>query len=128
MTLQELYHEASKVAFTAVYDMAVGTLCIRWRENYCDPDEAEFFGNQVKEGEVLGIAFIGVADIKTTLQDHVYLGSLESFLVTKNADDTRVAIGYVTESMSKETLAFRCSGFYVEVFAKGQIEKRRVEP
>lgn len=126
MNLGDLFRESFNVKFSAVYDMAENSFSLRWREHYEDPEEAEFFGNQVLEGQSLGLLSYGVTGFKTSIQDHVCLGKLRSLEIEKIYERIAVKLEYMHESRGTVHVSFTCLNVYLEVFRHNQVVRHTV--
>ena len=126
MNVENLYREACDVKFAAVYDMAENSFSLRWREHYEDLDEADFFGNQVLEGQSLGFLSHGVNNFKTSIKDHVYLGELRSLKMAQINERIEVDLEYMHDSTGVGKVSFTCSIVFLEVLEHDRIARHTV--
>lgn len=113
---------------SGLYDLASESFRLNWREIYNDADEAEFFGNQAEEGQLLGIFCEGVASFESSIDDHVFVGTLLEMRVERSLEGHKFFLQYESEAAGAQCITFTCKASRAEKFDGGRIVRIPLNP
>lgn len=123
-----LVESAKGQTCSGLYDLATKSFRLHWREIHNDPDEAEFFGNQAEDGQLLGVFCEGVGSFETSIDDHVFVGALQEMRLKRKAEGHKVDFRYLTEGAGVQHIAFTCKTAHAEKLDGGRVVRIPLNP